>query len=358
MLRQSNGMAPAQLPGLRVLVVEDNYLNRFVALETLKQMGITASSAGSGLAALDMFAQDDFDLVLMDIQMPGIDGYETARRIRLTQKGKTVPIIALSAFSTDSDREHGRQAGMSGWLGKPASPDTIEQAIRECLNLQPIATGHPAPVPTQPDHSARPDASPQTALDLQTALDRLGGNHELLTELTEMFIAENREAATTLREFVELRQSEAAVRLVHNLKGGAGNLALAGLFHQIRNLEKALKEINSGANGKNAALDCIDHIETELRNLARKQAGAPEQQPASPGADRMDRAAIAQQLQEVAALLEARNFRAEILCQSLRPAIEADSQLGETSATLFNALANLDFPAAMRATRALLSILG
>jgi two-component system, sensor histidine kinase and response regulator len=117
--------------GLRILLVEDNLANQLVAMAYLTRAGHSVEKAGTGLEAIDMFYARDFDLVLMDIQMPSIDGLECARMIRTGKRRADIPIIALTANALRRDRQKCLEAGMNGYFAKPIDWDALLEHIAE-----------------------------------------------------------------------------------------------------------------------------------------------------------------------------------------------------------------------------------
>ncbi len=117
--------------GLRILLVEDNLANQLVAMAYLTRAGHSVEKAGTGVEAIDMFYAQDFDLVLMDIQMPSIDGLECARMIRTGPRNSSVPIIALTANALRRDQQKCLEAGMNGYFAKPVDWDGLLHRIAE-----------------------------------------------------------------------------------------------------------------------------------------------------------------------------------------------------------------------------------
>jgi CheY-like chemotaxis protein len=123
----------ASAPAKRVLVVEDNEINRMVARRLLDKLGHECRVAGDGAQALDILAEQPFDLVLMDIQMPGMDGLETVRRLRAGKAGEVnrrTPVAALTAHAGSGDRERAREAGIGGYLPKPLDLNELDSEVR------------------------------------------------------------------------------------------------------------------------------------------------------------------------------------------------------------------------------------
>ncbi len=124
-------------PDGHVLVVEDNRINRMVAIQILKRMNVVAAEASSGAEALRLLADQDFDLVLMDVQMPGMDGLETSRRIRSgtdNVRNPSVPIVAMTAYAAAEDEQACYDAGMNSYVAKPLNMDQFMHTVRSALN--------------------------------------------------------------------------------------------------------------------------------------------------------------------------------------------------------------------------------
>ena len=120
----------------RVLVVEDNRINRLVAVQILRRMSVEAAEASSGPEALQLLAEHDFDLVLMDVQMPGMDGLETSRRIRAGEesvRNAQIPIIAMTAYAGAEDERACYDAGMDNYVAKPLNMERFMQTVRTAL---------------------------------------------------------------------------------------------------------------------------------------------------------------------------------------------------------------------------------
>ena len=133
-----------------VLVVEDNRINRMVATQMLKRDGIGALEADSGHRALEELRERPVDLVLMDVQMPGMDGLETARLVRRGEGGEEnrhVPIIAITAYASPEDEAACYDAGMDRYLSKPLNMDSFLSAVREVLDAHACVRGEPESLP-------------------------------------------------------------------------------------------------------------------------------------------------------------------------------------------------------------------
>lgn len=219
-----------RLLGLRLLVVEDNALNRQVARELLAGEGADVSLAEGGLEGVQLAqtAQPAFDAILMDIQMPDIDGLEATRRIRLHPAHKTQPIIAMTANASNTDRDQCLAAGMNDHVGKPIDIEKLVTVIRQWCGLetaQPSATTADEPI------------EDQTAI-----LKRFGGNLTLLRSMLEIFPADLHQQLDQLQEHQQHGDTNAMLRSLHSLKGSCGTIGARQLSAHFADLEKQVAE--------------------------------------------------------------------------------------------------------------------
>jgi CheY-like chemotaxis protein/HPt (histidine-containing phosphotransfer) domain-containing protein len=232
------------LRGARVLVVEDNEINQQIALELLEDKGINVTIANDGREAVVAVNKGAFDLVLMDIQMPNMDGHEATIEIRQDHRFKDLPIIAMTAHAFDAEWDKCLASGMSDHVTKPIDPTAFLEAVRRWVrprnlgdsNAEEPATKVRAQPPT--DEACLPDSL--TPFDIEAALARLNGNSQLLRKLIIMFHDGNRKLIPTLHRLLETDEYKKAHRLVHTVKGHAGNLEASELFERASALEIAL----------------------------------------------------------------------------------------------------------------------
>lgn len=117
----------------RILLVEDNEQNRYLATYFLEKKGFSVTHAADGISALKLAAENRFDLVLLDIQLPGMDGHEIARRLRADPNNADIPIVAATSYAMVGDRERSFEAGCTGYLEKPINPETFIAEIESYL---------------------------------------------------------------------------------------------------------------------------------------------------------------------------------------------------------------------------------
>ena len=223
--------------GQRVLVVEDNPINQLVAVGLLKASGYTAVTADDGQAAIEALAREPFDIVLMDVQMPRLDGYGATRRIRAEeQPGQHLPIVAMTAAAVDGERERCLAAGMDDFLTKPVNPAMLVTILNKWLQKEPTM------VPPRPAAPEPPEPLPDTELDVQrigelrdldpgdtTYLDRAIGN----------FVKNSVTTIEAIREAHRCEDLETLKAVSHKLAGGALNLGITRAGRTAQQLELA-----------------------------------------------------------------------------------------------------------------------
>ncbi|MBI5305645.1 MAG: response regulator [Chloroflexi bacterium] len=240
--RRATNAAPI-LSGARVLVVEDNEINQQVAKEILEGFGLTVEMAGNGLQATQRLADgaEHFDAILMDLQMPEMDGYEATRVIRTRLNIQTTPIIAMTAHALQSERQKCLDAGLSDYVSKPVEPDkllaTLSRWIKSRVEETPTISIEP---PSVADSPAPPESLP--GIDVGDALKRLMGNRELLHELLNDFSREHGSVVGEIREALGRDDMILARRLAHTVKGVAANLSMPDVFVAARDLEAVIQK--------------------------------------------------------------------------------------------------------------------
>ncbi|MBF0158278.1 MAG: response regulator [Magnetococcales bacterium] len=236
----------ARIGGARVLLVEDNAINRQVAQEVLEGVGLVVESAHHGLDAVRMATSRFYDVVLMDIQMPVMDGYEATRQIRLQPQYTDLPILAMTANALSGDRERCLEAGMNDHIGKPIIRQELFDTLIQWITPQqrvvpPLITTTP-PVSDDPE-SILPNNLP--GLDMAAALQRLNGNQRLLRSLLLEFARDFSDADQNMTSLLQGRRQDdlqTAERLAHSVKGMAGNISAQGLFQAALALERAIRD--------------------------------------------------------------------------------------------------------------------
>ena len=223
------------LRGCRVLVAEDNVVNQMLVRRLLENMGVLVSLADTGEAAVERLKTEPFDIVLMDCQMPVLDGYEATRRIRAGGAGTAaihVPIIALTAHALSGDRQRCLDAGMNEYLTKPIDPAALRSLLEELLKAAPGDSR-----PTADEQKPRQSA----IFDIDTLLERIGGDHEFLHELVGVFVTSMEERIIALLAAVNRGDPEGIAAEAHAIKGAAANVDAHALGSAAATLEKSAR---------------------------------------------------------------------------------------------------------------------
>jgi len=256
-----------RLAGARLLLVEDSDINREFATELLRSEGMEVVEAVDGLQALEMVQQREFDAVLMDIQMPVMDGLESARRIRAlagtpgNARFATLPIIAMTALAMAQDAQKSRDAGMNDHVTKPVAPDRLMAVLNQWVHVPPERAGVWVSAPTGSDIPAELQAL--TTLDAHEGVRRIGGKVDAYTRQLRRFRENYAHAASELQRRLEGADLRAAQEYCHALKGVVGNIGATALFASVSEMDAALKL----ATRPQMAL--MDAVRSQLQDVLR-----------------------------------------------------------------------------------------
>ncbi len=248
----AGGATPLEALRAKVLVVDDDPMNRQVAVGMLQQLGCAVVAVDGGAACLERVRKETYDWVLMDCDMPDMDGFETTRRLRQEMEGRVKGIIALTAHYGAEVKERCREAGMDGYLSKP-------------LRMEPLLA--------QLERGVSGPTDPEEPADLRESLDRLAQRvgADLVEELVQTFLQEAPIQLAELEKAASIRAMEQAARLAHNLKSNAAALGLRELSACAAALEAALE--SGGAEGVELTLVKFGAaLPRALRSLAERRA--------------------------------------------------------------------------------------
>ena len=279
-LRVSSSAEPVSdplSPRLDVLVAEDNRVNQLLIARLLEKLGHTAVIVGSGKEAVEMYATRTFDLALMDVQMPVMDGLAATAAIRQLElrhhSRRRLPIIALTAYAMHGDRERCLAAGMDDYLSKPIKREHLTAALSR------LSRDHRAPTSLDAENSSEPISD--SMFDPAAALAYVGGDHELLGELLQIFVEDGPAHLKEVQQAIAHGESADLMRAAHGLKGALqalGATRAAELAQQLESLGRAGHLI--GADETASAL--ADEIGLLLRSAMTWQMKRMPPPPASP----------------------------------------------------------------------------
>ncbi len=253
------------LKGIRILVAEDNFTNQQVAQAILEGAGIVVTIVGDGEAAVQAVGNTPFDAVLMDIQMPRMNGYEATRRIRELPQGASMPIVAMTAHAMKGDEEKCLEAGMDGYISKPVNQDRLFHTLWRLLRVRRHLTDGLAP--EEDEFSADPKtdggeipqdehlvafenslekdglhATTLPGIDIAQTLAALHLDGSTFLRILIGFRADNRETAQQLRQAFTVNDPERISQLAHGLKGSAANIGATELNRTAQALEDACRD--------------------------------------------------------------------------------------------------------------------
>ncbi|QOX79064.1 PAS domain S-box protein [Trichlorobacter lovleyi] len=301
-----------ELDRLRVLLVEDNRINQEVAAEMLQQYGAEVTLAEHGAAALELITHPCFDVVLMDLHMPVMDGFEATRKIRERYDSATLPVIAMTAAVMQEDRERCAAAGMVDFVAKPFNPVELLTVLKRFQKAAPPSLLQHDTEVTPPELNGSATDMPE--FDSVTALRRLGDHSLLLNKLLLAFVEEHGRSADELKALLAEGKTADARKLAHNIKGVSGSIGAVQLMKAAAALEQQLR-----SDARQADMELFTH-ELELSLSAIKRYLLTQEQVATgPASDHRaaDHGQLLPLLQELTTYLREQELVPEQLLQQI-----------------------------------------
>ncbi|MEF8755116.1 MAG: PAS domain S-box protein [Accumulibacter sp.] len=313
--------------GARLLLAEDNPINREVTLGLLQEIGLLVDVAHDGAEAVELARRTAYDLILMDVQMPVLDGLDATRSIRAMAGGEHVPILAMTANAFEEDRLRCLDAGMSDHVGKPVDPEVLFATILRWLAGR---SAPAAPAAADPAAEVATDLAQRLAaipgFDPHLGLERVRGRSDTYLRLLRRFAESVAEEGGDLRRCLAAGDRVAACRLAHSLRGAAGALGAAHLQMLAAELEDALRAGRSAAETGRL----LAEVEAAQGALSVALRAALPAEPAASRADE-DGSGARLALAELEALLSADDMRAGDKFRTIAPLLQA--ALGIEAAT-------------------------
>jgi two-component system, sensor histidine kinase and response regulator len=356
--RATHPDAIVSIRGARLLVAEDNEINQQVAREILESAGFVVELANNGRQALERVRSGAYDAVLMDIQMPEMDGLQATEALRRESRFTDLPIIAMTAHAMAGDREQSLKAGMNDHVTKPIDPDALFAVLLRWVRPGPREV--PQPSPPQSEATARREATAPRAeslpgIDRATGLKRVAGNEGLYGKLLLDFHRDYANSIDRVRAALQEHRLTDAERHVHTLKGVAGNIGAMDLHRAAQELDSALR---LGAMEKAGLF--LQDVERELSAVIDgleplvRQAEAAQAEAEAPGAqlgEVVDGAALETALRTLAEFVRKNDPEAENALEQVRVALNG-SRPKEVEC-IARALDMFDFREATKALTAL-----
>lgn len=335
----------AGISGVRVLLVEDNALNQEVATEILINAGVIVEIANNGKEAVEAVTSSNYDLVLMDLQMPVMGGYEATNIIRANESYKNLPIIAMTAHAMQGAKEECLSAGMNDYVSKPIDPDNLYAVIKR--QIKPRVMNYDQQVQRINNISEENKGEivlPQSipGIDIESGLKRLNENRKLYKKLLLDFSRRYSSASADIKKAIDENNTDVAMRLSHTLKGVAGNISAYGIQKIAVELETAISQ--------NAMQECyvlLGDLHKAIENFNDLVKGLSETKAAEP-ANRektLERLEIEPIVRELAHLIYEDNVDAENSLEELKKCV-GNTRFIEEIQALTQSIGDFDFEAA------------
>jgi len=257
------------LSGGKVLVVEDHPINQQVVVELLKEYGLMVDVADNGLEGVRKAEDDQYDLILMDIQMPDMDGFEATKMIRERVDSEylsNVPIVAMTAHALKSDQDKCLNAGMNGHLSKPILIPELQAVLTQWIEAKPseAMSSHP---PKNAENNTESYELNLPSIDTEYGLSLAANKMELYLSLLNDFYQHNKDIASNLEQYIADKDIEAAYKTVHSMIGISGNIGALHLSQTSRELEAELKEGLPQPDQVNDFLNALSLVLKDIKDL-------------------------------------------------------------------------------------------
>jgi signal transduction histidine kinase/DNA-binding response OmpR family regulator/HPt (histidine-containing phosphotransfer) domain-containing protein len=276
-----------RLRGARILVTEDNEINQQIAIELLEGAGAIVDVANNGREAVELLsAGKTFDVVLMDLQMPEMDGFQATSKLRSDSRFTSLPIIAMTAHATVEERQRCLAAGMNEHIAKPIDPGHLIATVARFYEPGTGAATAGGMVTQQGPHQTETDLPWIDGLNVQDGLSRVGGNRRLYRNLLRQFIEQQGPALSEVESALATGERALAERVAHSLKGVAGNVGATRVQAAAARLETVIRDGSASADVAAATRELADVLTPVLSQLRAALGPAPHEtpQPAITGA--------------------------------------------------------------------------
>jgi len=303
----------APLSGARILLVEDNEINREVVVGLVGDAGLRIDQAENGQLAVQMIERSDYDLVLMDMQMPVLDGVAATLAIRANPRFASLPILAMTANVMAGDREKCLQAGMNDHIPKPIDPDQLFDALLRWIRPRTaLAAAASLSAPPVSQAAAPSDRLSIPGIATADGLRRAGGNRQRYESLLSLFADSQANSASAIRAALSSNDTATAARLAHSLKGASANLGATTLAEFAAKAEGAIQSNQSVSDVLEALSKSLDATTAAIRSALATEIRTPTSVDGDPSA-------VVEPLARLKRLLESDNGDASDFVLDARP---------------------------------------
>ncbi len=321
-------------------MVEDNELNQEVALGLLDEFGFLVDVAENGQVAIDRLRKADYDIVLMDMQMPVLDGVSATVEIRKDPRFQKLPIVAMTANAMTKDRERCAEAGMNGHIAKPIDPDELYAALLKFIEAKKPATV----VESKTSEVEEPFPEAIAGVDIPLGMRRVLGKKPLYKKMLRKFVGNQEGAADLLKAALDQDDWESAERIAHSSRGVCGNIGATETEALAGNLERAIAE---RLDSEQIATALSRFSEAMSALIAAIVAALPAESPVQEAAEPVDSERAEEVLAELRALLAEDDSEASDLIETHQDLLK--NRLGqERFQELDSALKDFDFERALQ----------
>ncbi len=345
------------IKGAHVLLAEDNTINQLLAKDILTQAGLKVSIAQNGKQAVELAGKTSFDAILMDIQMPEMDGYEATKVIRTDVSKSRLPIIAMTANAMTSDRELCLAAGMNDHVAKPIEPKFLFETLVKWIPAFEREPVQPEIIHEESQSRKKMLPNHLEGINIGIGLERTGGNHDLYINLLKHFVTDHGSDIKIIADAVESGDITVAHRTAHTLKGVAGGIGALALYDSAQKVEIALK-----TGQPETAAPLIADLARDLRqvmdNLKEKlmpSFSAKREHKSTQPIDRETLAALMEEFQQLAGEMDP---DAEDTAEEIRQLLISHGDLNSAiGARIAEQASNMDFEEALETLAELKNIL-
>jgi two-component system, sensor histidine kinase and response regulator len=335
----------SSIAGSRILLAEDNLFNQQVASEILQDEGFVIEIANNGKEAYDMALAGTYDLVLMDMQMPVMDGLQATREIRMHKSTEVLPILAMTANASEADRKLCIEAGMNEHITKPIDPEKLFVALLRWIKPQ---THNPIATPASQASAKHPEIPEIQGIDTVLGLKRAAGKPTLYLKMLQSYVTDQGNAVKLMQSAIQSKDHATLQRLAHTLKGTSGSIGATTLQTEADEIEGLAKQLAALETIEQKLTPLSTHLDTILNAIKNALPVVAEDSPIT--TQNLQSADIAPLIEKLLALLADDDTGAQTVLEESADVLQAHFG-AEAFKQIADALAAFDFEQALTLAR-------